>query len=281
MSLSSALRSDRLKRLHRRFLDKGDRHSTFCHAAVSAQHPKDWNRIQPPHLDHEMIEDDLQDEESYQFLRALVRKGVVIGRWEPEISVRRQRLTFDSLSWIGCFLDYDLDDDGDSIICFEDLAADALAAFSQSVNSAWSNDWLEGQTTRWLQTVYDTLHEPYEIIGPSSGSVGGPAGEVTIASLRSNVFFASARAIELLAEEPEKHKPVRKNENPNDARDRWIYKQAMKKVPWKAIRTELQTKCDTSDWFPIGTDNGIRGRAFAYARRNKLPEPPPRQERSV
>jgi len=277
MALSSALRSERLKRLHSRFLEAGERFPTLCHAAVRAQHPDDWRRILPSYFYQGEIDDaDRHNKENNDFLRGLVQQTDVFGHSVRDVHACPHRLTFDSLNWVGFYLPYDVGVDD-----FERLGADALAAFPRSDNSRWSNEWLEGQTPKWLETVYETLQEPPEILGPTPGLDGGPVGEVTIASLRSNVFVASAKAIELLAESAGKTVSPPKTGTSTDARDRWIYEQALKMEPWKAIRAALQKKCQTSDWFPIGTDTGVRDRAIAYAKRSNLPEPPRRQERSV
>jgi hypothetical protein len=61
----------------------------------------------------------------------------------------------------------------------------------------------------------------------------------------------------------------------NDARDKWLYEQAMKLVAWGTIQRRLNAK--PKSWERIESDNGIKRAAFAYAKRHELPEPPPRK----
>jgi len=66
----------------------------------------------------------------------------------------------------------------------------------------------------------------------------------------------------------------------SDDRDRWIYDLAMSGAPYKLIQLKLDSEAPIRGWSPISTDNGIRNRAFEYARRFGLAPPLPRQERS-
>ena len=61
----------------------------------------------------------------------------------------------------------------------------------------------------------------------------------------------------------------------NDARDEWIYGLAMKTVAWGTIARRLKKK--PKSWKRIGTDNGVRKAAIAYAERHELPMPPTRK----
>jgi hypothetical protein len=211
MSISSALRSDRLKRLHSRFLEAGEGFPTLCHAAVCAQSPHDWKRILPAYLYPGKVDDKKRHEEEHDdFLRLLVSRSVVFGQVTDFLPPIRLEMTFDSKKWVGIYLDpkysppEDSIDDPDfysAVICFEQLGADALAAFRRDDNSEWSGSWIEGRNPRWLETVYETSQVQPEIIHPTSGLDGGPVGEVAIASLHSNVFVASAKAVERLAED--------------------------------------------------------------------------------
>jgi hypothetical protein len=61
----------------------------------------------------------------------------------------------------------------------------------------------------------------------------------------------------------------------NEARDEWIYRQAMKGVAWKTIKARL---ADKPKWEPIQTIPGIRKAAKRYAGTHvDLPAPPARQ----
>jgi hypothetical protein len=63
-----------------------------------------------------------------------------------------------------------------------------------------------------------------------------------------------------------------------ERRDRWIYEQAFAGVLYDEIVRRLKKKPRT--WPRIETKQGVRDRAFAYAKRKGLPEPGPRQEPS-
>jgi hypothetical protein len=63
-----------------------------------------------------------------------------------------------------------------------------------------------------------------------------------------------------------------------EKRDRWIYEQAFAGVAYDEIVRRLKKKPRT--WPRIETKQGVRDRAFAYAKRKALPEPMPRQEPS-
>ncbi len=63
-----------------------------------------------------------------------------------------------------------------------------------------------------------------------------------------------------------------------DSRDKFIYDRAMEMIPWDKIRADLDRMCVETHWYPISTAQGVRNRAFAYATRHKLPDPPRRQE---
>jgi hypothetical protein len=108
--------------------------------------------------------------------------------------------------------------------------------------------------------------------------------------------LAAALECELLAlcklrgELPSKFETQRRSEqsttpkaaNPeNEARDKFIYERAMAMVPWATIVIELRVRCKSDNWTEIGTPQGVRERAFNYAKRHQLAEPPPRQERST
>jgi hypothetical protein len=66
-----------------------------------------------------------------------------------------------------------------------------------------------------------------------------------------------------------------------DARDKWIYEQCWKGVPYKKITAELAKKRESKpsqDWRIIKSEQGIRDAAKRYAERKELPAPPRRQD---
>jgi hypothetical protein len=65
-----------------------------------------------------------------------------------------------------------------------------------------------------------------------------------------------------------------KRDKETEARDKWIYDQAMKGVAYETIGRNLPQKKRT---WPSITKQGARDRAFEYARTHSLPEPRPRQ----
>jgi hypothetical protein len=64
----------------------------------------------------------------------------------------------------------------------------------------------------------------------------------------------------------------------DEARDHFIYGLAIQMVPWGNILIEVKNRCKSENWNEIETPQGVRSRAFNYAKRNNLPEPPRRQE---
>jgi hypothetical protein len=83
------------------------------------------------------------------------------------------------------------------------------------------------------------------------------------------------------SEHPSEQDGTPKAANPeNEARDRFIYERAMTMVPWGTIVIELKERCKSEDWTEIETPQGVRERAFNYAKRHQLAEPPSRQDRS-
>lgn len=61
----------------------------------------------------------------------------------------------------------------------------------------------------------------------------------------------------------------------NEPRDRWIYEQCCKGVPYDTIAIQLK---DKRKWEPILSKQGIQQAAVRYQRRNNLPAIPKRQE---
>jgi hypothetical protein len=74
---------------------------------------------------------------------------------------------------------------------------------------------------------------------------------------------------------PWKRRPIERD-SATEARDKWIYGQAIRLVPWDSICRKLQKKLQEKGckkWEPIGTGNGCKERAMAYAERHRLPAP--------
>lgn len=61
-----------------------------------------------------------------------------------------------------------------------------------------------------------------------------------------------------------------------DERDLWIYNQVIGGIPYKNIKLDLASIAGDKGWQIIGTVQGIRDRAFKYAERMKLADPPKR-----
>lgn len=60
-----------------------------------------------------------------------------------------------------------------------------------------------------------------------------------------------------------------------EARNKWIYEQVMKCVPWKEIAEQLAKSKE--NWRRIRSVNGIKEAALAYALKHDLPQPRPRR----
>jgi hypothetical protein len=60
-----------------------------------------------------------------------------------------------------------------------------------------------------------------------------------------------------------------------EARNKWIYQQAMEGVPWGEIVRKLRTK--SRNWETLGSVNGVKKAADAYAAWRHLEPPPPRR----
>lgn len=56
-----------------------------------------------------------------------------------------------------------------------------------------------------------------------------------------------------------------------DARDKWLYERASAGIVYKKILNDLKKKVSELKWPEISSENGIRNRANAYAKRNNLP----------
>lgn len=65
----------------------------------------------------------------------------------------------------------------------------------------------------------------------------------------------------------------------NDARDKWIYERLFDiNTPLKNVVNELYSVCQTKDWEPITTVQGLRPRALMYAKKHGKKEPPSRKD---
>jgi hypothetical protein len=70
-------------------------------------------------------------------------------------------------------------------------------------------------------------------------------------------------------------KPRRKRDQATESRDRWIYEQCCKLVPYDTISIQLRRK--PKSWERIESKQGIRAAAIRYAKANNLPQIPTRQ----
>jgi hypothetical protein len=75
-------------------------------------------------------------------------------------------------------------------------------------------------------------------------------------------------------------KPKSGPKRPRDleARDRWLYQQAVRRIPYKEIKAELQSLCVQKGWLRIASVQGIRQAAHRYAAAHKLQHPPSRKK---
>lgn len=108
------------------------------------------------------------------------------------------------------------------------------------------------------------------------------AGEPATADEAVQLMVRLARVTQEKPAQPHRTKQQRKpakRDKAMEARDRWIYNQAMKGTLWKTIMFDLNKLAAEKRWDRIGTPNGIRSRAFVFAARHKKPKPPPRQNR--
>jgi hypothetical protein len=62
-----------------------------------------------------------------------------------------------------------------------------------------------------------------------------------------------------------------------EARDKWIYQQRCKGTADKKILADLKQLCREKGWPLLGTPQGLRDRAAAYAENHHLAPPPPRR----
>jgi len=69
--------------------------------------------------------------------------------------------------------------------------------------------------------------------------------------------------------------PAPQRDKAMEARDKWIYEQAIKVVPWETIKRRLTKK--PKGWERLGSVSGVKKAAFTYAKRHNLPPPPPRK----
>jgi len=69
--------------------------------------------------------------------------------------------------------------------------------------------------------------------------------------------------------------PAVRRDNKTEARDAWIYRQAVKGVAYSVVRSELKRK--TNGWGKLSSDNGVKAAAMRYAKRHNLQLPAPRK----
>ena len=122
----------------------------------------------------------------------------------------------------------------------------------------------------------------------------GPIASMTARyAIDQRVLLAEAEAttfqeaVDALSPQPKRGRQTEKPQEPRperairdkatEARDKWIYDQCCKGVAYDSIARNLSKK--NPKWARIGTKQGILACAKRYAKRKRLPEPPPRQER--
>jgi hypothetical protein len=101
-----------------------------------------------------------------------------------------------------------------------------------------------------------------------SGEIAVPAvtddGQPIIATGRTQDSAAKHNESATIARDPA-----------TEARDKWIYEQAMKGRAWASIMRSLDDKPKT--WERLSTENGVKDAAKRYAKRHSLPMPQPRK----
>lgn len=87
-----------------------------------------------------------------------------------------------------------------------------------------------------------------------------------------------SKAVERLEALLRPKKPRKKVERSKEteARDKWIYELCVQGVPLWTIKTKLDGR---TTWDPIESEQGIDQAARRYAKRHKLPAPPPRRSK--
>ncbi len=108
------------------------------------------------------------------------------------------------------------------------------------------------------------MEQPPHKIQPERGQ---PFPAAIVAGMR--------QAVEMLREAVEMLREAAREPDPTDARDAWIYAQAMEGTPWGSIQRSLEN--DHPEWECIETVPGIRDAAFRYAEKHSKPDPPTRQ----
>jgi len=65
-------------------------------------------------------------------------------------------------------------------------------------------------------------------------------------------------------------------------RDEWLYRQAGKSIPWKAIWVALNTEAKSHEgWEPLKDGDGVRKAVKRYVSKNRLPPLPPRKRGAI
>ena len=91
--------------------------------------------------------------------------------------------------------------------------------------------------------------------------------------MESRLLEACEKMIAIAAVFQKKQAQSPRWDEATEARNKWIYDQCMKIVPYKKIISALKSK----SWGRIRSVGGIKSAARVYAKRHHLPEPPPRR----
>jgi hypothetical protein len=89
------------------------------------------------------------------------------------------------------------------------------------------------------------------------------------------VYAGPAKPIDL---KPSPTKKPRVRPHRMDARDLWIYQQAMKNEPYQDLADRMEDVARKRGWKPVRSKQGVRQIAIAYAKRNGLEKPARRRD---
>lgn len=133
--------------------------------------------------------------------------------------------------------------------------------------------WLFGHLagTDWIQTCdgYQKIELPF-----------GASCELSRRLLygvdgSGNVYAGPAKPMD---PNPSPTKKTRVRPRQMEARDLWIYQQAMKNEPYQEVADRMEDVAHKRGWKPVRSKQGVRQIAIAYAKRNGLEIPAPRRD---
>ncbi|HUT12078.1 MAG TPA: hypothetical protein VMY42_16370 [Thermoguttaceae bacterium] len=214
MGIADRLRYRRLVRLHKKFLDASNRYPSLCHIACRSDTERLWIAMCPAWA-HPIDAD--KHEEMH---RAFWQRAVCYSRYDVlcrgKFCSAAHFLLIDDRQWIGRFGDADgemrIDEDGypfdyepvSEFWKLSDEAARHLAApNAMPVTIYTAHEEMEEGADVWLDSLYELFaHTPEQWdYHPNLPYQLNPGESFSVIGLPCNVFLASARAIELFAEE--------------------------------------------------------------------------------